>query len=513
MRTSMISAIAAALIGFVSTVQAQVVTMDEALMVAHNWIVLTLHNEKTWGDSETAEVESIEEFESEGQVLGYLCRVTPSGYVLISLRKEFAPVKAYSTTRDFDPECKEEPDGFIRQKMKRALDRVQERSGRKEITAQAEAQDARQAANQALWSEFSQNERSFEAASRSGVSAAWNYAIGTCLLTSNWDQEWPYNSQCPPMSCSGAFQGGRALVGCVPIAAAQIMRYWNWPPYAEGSSPSDTYDWQAMEDTVSFYEQDDRVKAAVGKLCRRIGDAVGADYGCSNTTAWLGDNPANNDMLNAYLENFFYSDDADVMYWRFHSSDYWWGTIKNNINAHRPIQYAYWDVDVWSFSSVGHSFVVDGWKEEGGMRQVHTTYRNWVTINDENEGDNDFPGYDGMISDIYPQPSLGSWLGDTETYEEYWINWIGIVPDYVNWRYVDQDTAGVNITFNPGQNLQFFPGARMTCAGGTIRFAGTPSDNTRLLSIQGAADGGHVAGIRIYNGGIQLYQNASLRFH
>ncbi|RZN35654.1 MAG: hypothetical protein EFT35_08360, partial [Methanophagales archaeon ANME-1-THS] len=100
-----------------SPVGAETVTMDEALNVAKNWITLTISQEGNWGGSETAEVVEITEFKRGDRVIGYFCRVEPQGFMVISLRKELAPVKAYSETCDLDPESEEGLADLIKLKM------------------------------------------------------------------------------------------------------------------------------------------------------------------------------------------------------------------------------------------------------------------------------------------------------------------------------------------------------------------------------------------------------------
>ena len=40
----------------------------------------------------------------------------------------------------------------------------------------------------------------------------------------NWTQDKPYNLYCPVKG------GEKTIAGCVAIAMAQVMRYWEWPP-------------------------------------------------------------------------------------------------------------------------------------------------------------------------------------------------------------------------------------------------------------------------------------------
>ena len=55
------------------------------------------------------------------------------------------------------------------------------------------------------------------------------------LLKTAWNQTTPYNNYCP-IATDGAMDncGGRCPSGCVPVAVAQIMNYWQWPKHGYG---------------------------------------------------------------------------------------------------------------------------------------------------------------------------------------------------------------------------------------------------------------------------------------
>ena len=110
------------------SVQDETVTMDEALTVANNWITLMIHNEGSWGGFDAAEVAEICEFKRGDRVLGYFCRVEPAGFIVVSLRKELAPVKAYSTRLWADPESDEEFIEVIKIRMEDILDAMNRKS-------------------------------------------------------------------------------------------------------------------------------------------------------------------------------------------------------------------------------------------------------------------------------------------------------------------------------------------------------------------------------------------------
>jgi hypothetical protein len=54
------------------------------------------------------------------------------------------------------------------------------------------------------------------------------------MLTSNWDQIFPYNAMVPIDASCSSFNG-HVTTGCVATAMAQIMYYWRWPNTGVGS--------------------------------------------------------------------------------------------------------------------------------------------------------------------------------------------------------------------------------------------------------------------------------------
>jgi hypothetical protein len=68
----------------------------------------------------------------------------------------------------------------------------------------------------------------------------------TLSLTSRWDQNPPYNDQCPEHMPAGQ----HTIVGCVATAMAQIMYYWKWPNAGVDSASVDyNYRWETTRIT------------------------------------------------------------------------------------------------------------------------------------------------------------------------------------------------------------------------------------------------------------------------
>ncbi len=95
----------------------QFVNKDEADLIANNWIQMVIDRYGSWGKSESATALPIQEFRNMDRLIGYYCQVNPEGYIIVSLRKELAPVKASSEEGYFDPSEEEGMVKLIRDKM------------------------------------------------------------------------------------------------------------------------------------------------------------------------------------------------------------------------------------------------------------------------------------------------------------------------------------------------------------------------------------------------------------
>jgi hypothetical protein len=474
-------------------VEAEMATMNEAQTVANNWITLIIEKNGDWGGSETAEVEEIQEFKRGERVIGYFCHVKPKGFIVISLRKELAPVKAYSATCDLDPESKEGMADLIKGGMERVLDWTEQLVGPIE-SARAEDVDSVLEINyRQAWAELEGNAEIFKDRLESSE-VDMNYQGGDVLLTSSWHQGDPYNRQCPSPPSGDDCTAPRCSVGCVATAGAQVMRYWNWPP-----DRGDPYDWPNMPDILTTSSPQAQIDA-VAELCHEVGVDVDMDYcggdGCASGACFASCLGA--DLLDAFEDHFRYSDNADDKDRDDYTAVGWFNLMKAQFNANRPVPYRV----------KGHAIVADGWQEVyiNGVftRQYHMNY-GWAMTGTCQDGCNAWYTLDAlylggkdeeeMLENIYPAPALGSWLSG-----------IYVLGD----RYFDQDATGHGVIFLSCQNLQFLPGITVTCTGATggfIRFEGSGSSNTRLFT-----RGDRTEGVRIYDGAIKLNRYGSIKF-
>jgi len=474
----------------------ELVTLEQAGVLATNFVALTIHSKAQWGDSPTAEVAEVAPFRRGSRLLGYFCRIEPRGYIIVSLRRELSPVKAYSVRASFAPEAEEEYVGIVKTQMESILDAVEREVGPLVSASSDDLVRFLSTDHRPTWEQLSQDPAVFQRALDSGTLALTD-AERVLPVTSTWDGESPFNAQCPYSPECDPYRW-RYPAGCVAVAAAQIMRYWAWPPYGVGSPYNDFYDWPNMLDEYTdpyTPTQGD----AVAELCFEAGRAAATDYGCDGSDAWVGGRPGA-DMTDAFKSVFRYSDSVDFEQ-RWHiGDDDWFNIIKGDIDNNQPLQYAF----LWGDSSppgwsvggkASHSMVCDGYRIVGSQRFFHMNYGwgetcRWDDITE-------ISGAEGVIRHIRPAPSLGSTL----------TNFTYSAPAFP-YRYLMQNTTGSNVTFDAGHYLQFLSGVKLTCVGTRIAVYGWSDHNTRLFT-----EASWAQGIRVHSGHLYLYNGGSIRLH
>lgn len=194
------------------------------------------------------------------------------------------------------------------------------------------------------------------------------------MLTTQWAQGSPYNKFCPYDSTLH----GRAVVGCVATAMAQIMKYWNYPAFGQGSNTyqptsmwethssypvqsvdfsNSTYLWQFMPDMVSqlsyTYERD-----AVAKISYHCGVAVNMMYGLSSqggSGAYSSCGPWSSACAYKAFWQYFKYDTSLFYDDRFlYTDSAWCELINEQLALGHPMYYH------GSDNSGGHAFVLDG---------------------------------------------------------------------------------------------------------------------------------------------------------
>lgn len=478
--------------GLTIPIRAKMATTNEALTVANNWVRMIIQEKGGWGDANTASVEDIQEFKRGQRTIGYFCNVKPRGCIVISLRRELAPVKAYSVRCNLDAESEEGMADLIKGRMERILDTIEQLVGPVQTARTEDVSKILEIDYRNAWAELEGDISTVEwGLSDKGDIGTTNYQEGDILLTTDWHQGDPFNQDCPAPPGDDDCTAARCLVGCVATAGAQIMRYWYWPPYGEGSPPyNDTYDWTNMPNTV-IVTSPAEMRNAVAELCREIGIAVSMNY-CGDDDDGCQSGAQTYDMEDVYEDHYYYSTLCSQRDRSSYSALDWFDLMKIDLNENRPVHYRI----------LRHSIVGDGWQEIGGgpTPQYHMNYGwsgtgddIWYTLDALNQSGGGTISDEYMLVNILPVTSVKHTIIGTYTRNSF------------NYRYFDQDASGNTAFFEAGQNLQFMPNIVVTSNGtGTINFKGNSRFFTR---------GDTSIGIRTDSGGISLYPGGQMTLY
>ena len=191
------------------------------------------------------------------------------------------------------------------------------------------------------------------------------------FLTTKWDQGAPYNLKCPKIATD------YCPTGCVATAAAQIMKYYNYPAQGRGTGEYEkngvpktkeingVYDWANMQNTYAKTQTTLTTETeAIATLMADVGAACGMKYTGNYGSSTL------DDCAKALVNNFQYDSLSLSMYYRFFFDDVEWkGLVYNELSNKRPILYAGSPNN--KEEGAGHAFVFHGLNAEGMV------YVNW----------------------------------------------------------------------------------------------------------------------------------------
>lgn len=183
------------------------------------------------------------------------------------------------------------------------------------------------------------------------------------MLKTNWDQDAPYNSQCPK------YGSVETYTGCVATAMAQVMKYWEYPKKGRNKISYNAstigrrlsldfslkeFDWANMIDEYEDGRYNQQQADAVAYLMKACGYSVKMDYGTDSSGA-LAMN------ISSALTHFFnYDGNIDYQLRAYYGAYEWEQMIYDNLNEVGPILYG-----GTSTLGGGHSFVCDGYDGNG----------------------------------------------------------------------------------------------------------------------------------------------------
>lgn len=202
-------------------------------------------------------------------------------------------------------------------------------------------------------------------------------SVGPLLGDIEFDQGAPYNSLAPRVS------GQRCPAGCVAIAMAQIMTFYQHPK--DGCKGSVNYKTSTLSKTIDVNMEGERFDwdnilhtykgdytaeqaNAVAKLVYYCGAAVRMDYN-------EGGSGANSDNVVSALRTYF---DYDINLQRVskdgdgYTDSQWHELLQSELKAKYPLYYS-----SQQKAGSGHAYVCDGYKITKGMEKYPFYHMNW----------------------------------------------------------------------------------------------------------------------------------------
>lgn len=376
----------------------------------------------------------------------YVFNVAPMGFVLVSADDCVKPILGYSTKGFFDITN-------IPPNMKGLMDNYQ-----MQIT------DA--VANNILPTEEIQKEWKTLLNDENQKTSRNTHEV-TPLLTTTWNQDYPYNYFCPE---DPAGPGGHSFAGCVATAMGQIMRYWSSPTSGTGSFSYQHptygvlsanfeeayYDYFMMPDAISESSQQGQIEA-VGTLLYHCGVSVEMDYSPTGSGAVTFKAAYALGMYFGYLGTQYVSRED-------YENDAWVGLLTTELDNNRPMIYNGFGPEG------GHAFICDGYDANflfhfnWGWSGMHDGY---FELEQLNPGGSDFSQDQSAIINI-EGPSidcdapLGVELNLNEETKVVTVTW-NVVPDQEMPTYlVFRNGVQVKVTYETtfSENTTYFPNGR-----------------------------------------------------
>ena len=312
------------------------------------------------------------------------------GFVIVTGDDRVKPILAYSTKGSFDPNHVSEGFQFTLDGFCKEIQYVREHnlSATPDITAEWK-----------LVTETGHLQKNRQAR-----------AVVGPLCQTLWNQDYPWNSQCP-RDPEGS--NGYVYVGCVATAMGMVMKFHEWPDRGEGAYtyncegyPQQSanfgetdYHFELMPFTLDSTSTEDEI-FYIAQLLHHVGISVNMQY------SGLGSGAYPDEVAYALRTYFRYNcDDYFANNRNIYSNPEWIQILKEGgLDEHLPLCYSGMvDDGAW-----GHSFICDGYDENdyfhfnwgwGGCDDA------WCPIGAVNTTSYAFNNHNGFIGHIIPQES------------------------------------------------------------------------------------------------------------
>lgn len=325
------------LLAFGLSVQAKKVEQKDAEKVAVNYIYEKLNKYEKAVNYNDIIIKDIYVHNSEGEPMFYAFDMEGGGFVIVSADDATYPVIGYSYEGEFPVNAlgKTNYGSFIQSYVN-------------EVQFVRDNQMSADAYIAENWNHYSTEDISMLNTQRDSREVE-------PLLASLWNQDSPYNLDCPE-DPSGP--GGRVYAGCVATAMAMVMHYWRYPEMGEGSHSyyapgygtqsanfgETTYNWDGMmNEIMNVYPHD------MSLIQYHCGVAVDMQYSPDGSGAHSSD-------ADDALRNYFKYDNA-IHREKINYPNNWIELLKGDLDQSRPLYYS-----GYTPQYAGHAFGCDGYQ-------------------------------------------------------------------------------------------------------------------------------------------------------
>lgn len=389
------------------------VSVDDARRAVGNW----LRSDAALGCKLGHAIKSARTCSTAKGAVFHVVELDGDGFVVTSSDTEMEPIVAFSADDDL-AEDKHNPlwvllqrDADVRQLFKEQNSNVNATSNlQKKVVASSLANTS----SSTKWARLlAQDEVSsnglMRKENRAGLSTLSDVRV-PALVKSRWYQK----NDSYGRKCYNYFTPNGYHCGCVATAAAQIMRYFQYPDYAVDSianvycfvdgvqttlvTQGGIYDWSRMP-LQPMYATTDEERREIGKLCSDVGIACGMSYlpNGSGTGGY---------MISDALTRVFGYANAVPYQSQFNMSDRLLRTaLISNLDAGLPVA-----VSIATDEDEGHEVIGDGYGYSDGTLYCHFnmgwggTYDAWYAPPNIDGGYN-FTVFDGVVYNIFTNPN------------------------------------------------------------------------------------------------------------
>lgn len=371
----------------------RLVTKAEVETAIFNWVKLENNLNHLRLSKHVIHISTIRELIYRNVLIGYVVDLEPTGFILVPAVSELSPVKFISFSGDYDGIEKHPFMKTLKYRLYFTVTNLEYLRGHVQKTTDlltSEVDTNQKEKNEGVWenllSEDFLPEIYLSASSLNSVSP---------MLTSKWSYDFPYDACCPEID------GFHCAPGCGAISQAQVMYYWKYPAEGQGvysyfwgngdkylsADFQHEFYWDRMFNKYSGTESREQIDA-VARLISDVGISKRMSYG-------LGGSFSAPNRNNSLVTFFKYCSDIRLIF----RSDYsswtdWFNVFREQMDYGWPVL-----LSACKKGEGCHSVIVDGYRTETGVDQVHVNM-GWGGFADNYYAIDDIYGYGAIGGDV-----------------------------------------------------------------------------------------------------------------